>query len=89
VSAHGGVNGVRRQTGLVTTLGDLLHPEQARGRRERENLKKVMRRLREQQRHLEAEHAATDDPAKRERLDTAIRIARAQRAKGIGILRRG
>lgn len=80
---------MHRLNGLATRLDHLIHPEHARRHQEREALKRVMRKLRRQQRRLEAEHAASDDPARRERLQTAIAIARAQRLKGIGLLRRG
>jgi len=80
---------MHRLNGFATRLDHLFHPEQARRYREREALKKVLRKLRGQQRRLEAECAASSDQAKRERLQTAIAIARAQRLKGIRLLRHG
>ncbi len=78
-----------RLNGLATCVDHLLHPEHARRHQEREALKQVLRKLRRQQRRLEAEHAIAEDPARRQRLQTAIAIARAQRLKGIRLLRQG
>jgi hypothetical protein len=80
---------MHRLNGLATRLDHLFHPEHARRHKEREAIKRVLRKLRRQQRRLEAEHASTLDPTRRDRLQTAIAIARAQRLKGIRLLRRG
>jgi len=53
----------------------------------RDKLRKMLSRMREKQRRLEAERARESHPDGRELLDMQIRLLREQRRKGIELLR--
>ncbi len=55
--------------------------------KKRDKLRKMLARMREKQRVLEAERAEESHPDGRELLDMQIRLLREQRRKGIELLR--
>lgn len=72
---------------LLDKLKNILNSERETQLEKYKSLKKVLKALRFEKKQLEAEMAETDDLERQEEIASRLKIIRAQRKKGLGLLK--